>query len=89
MKKVLTTKQLAKQVFNMSKAISIFEGVPPMSLRMIESDIEFIANRFSNFTILIDKNYATVRVASHNCFQGDFIELKVNLWDCRFYAELL
>lgn len=49
MKKGLTTKQLAKHVYNMSKALADFQNVEPMSISMIESDIEFISNHYNNF----------------------------------------
>ncbi len=88
MKKGLTTKQLAKHVYNMAKAIADFNGVQPTSINIIECDIEFIANLYNNFKIIIEKNFATVKVVSENYYQGNIIEMDVDLCDNKFYAKI-
>ena len=88
MKKGLTTKQLAKHVYNMSKAIADFQNVQPMSINMIESDIEFISNHYNNFKIIIEKNFATVKVVSENYYHGNIIVIDVDLCENKFYAKV-
>lgn len=87
MKKGITLKKLAKLVYNISDAVANFKNVEPTSLKMIETDIEFTAGLFNHFIVTIDEN-ATVRVWSEKFDVDKCIEIEVDLYNSKFYAEV-
>ena len=87
MKKLISMNQLCTAVHNMSKSIATFQNVEPMSKTFIEKEIEYHANKFATFWIIIDKHYACVRMQDNNRWKGDHLELEVNVWQGKFYVE--
>ncbi len=87
MKKLISINQLCTAVGNMSKAIATFENVAPVSKTIIDKKIEYYANKYCTFWIIIDKHNASVRIQDNNKSLGDHLELEVNNWDGKFYVE--
>ena len=53
MKKCIKQNQLENQVYNIAKAISVFENTLVVTKSYIHDEIERVANRYINFYIYI------------------------------------
>lgn len=88
MKKCIKQNQLENQVYNIAKAISVFENTLVVTKSYIHDEIERVANRYINFYIYICKLTGAVVVTDFKKDYVDTITIEVTIYDNLFYTSL-